>query len=199
MQMIELQIVPAQIELRRTDAKLEYVNASAQQKMSRNPGGVEIQTKAAKVHVDTYQTRKSIGEGFMTVGDHIEQYAAKGNSVADQATSKFASRGQQQMKAKLGQEMLTQFARQDSFKNVSMNIGIDFIPKVAPTVTVEPGEIDIQFQPDELQFDWDITEQELKFTPGSIELEMTQRPDVIVRYVGGPMYVPKSSDPNYSG
>ena len=35
------------------------------------------------------------------------------------------------------------------------------------------------------------------FVPGDIEFTMTQRPDVIIKYVGGPLYVPPSSDPNY--
>ena len=30
-----------------------------------------------------------------------------------------------------------------------------------------------------------------------LELLSTQRPDVVIKYVGGPIYVPPSSDPNY--
>ena len=30
-----------------------------------------------------------------------------------------------------------------------------------------------------------------------LELISTQRPDVVIKYVGGPIYVPPSSDPNY--
>lgn len=195
--MIELQIVPAQIEIRKTEAKIEYVNAKAQQQMTRNEGSVQIKTTPAKVNIDTYESRRSIGESFMNVGDHIKEYANKGISKAQNSTAEYASRGQQQMKAGKGESLITSFARQESFKNVKMNIGLDFIPKVAPTVTVDKGSIDIQHKPDELEFDWNIQEQELHFTPGSVEVEMVQRPDVIVRYVGGPVYVPKSSDPNY--
>lgn len=197
--MIELQIIPAQIELRKTEAKIEYTNAKVQQQMSRKKGGLEITTKAAKVHVDTYQCRRSIGDSFMNVKDHIKEYANKGNSAAQNATATYASRGQQLLKVKNGEELITRFAKADSFKNVKMNIGIDFIPKVAPQVTVEPGQIDIHFEADQLSFDWKNTEQQLHFTPGKIEVQMVQRPDVIVRYVGGPVYVPKSADPNYRG
>ena len=35
------------------------------------------------------------------------------------------------------------------------------------------------------------------FVPGDIEFTMTQRPDVIIKYVGGPLYVPPSADPDY--
>ncbi|HZK02765.1 MAG TPA: hypothetical protein VFC96_07880, partial [Anaerovoracaceae bacterium] len=35
------------------------------------------------------------------------------------------------------------------------------------------------------------------FTPPSFEVEILERPKVIIKYVGGPIYIPKSADPNY--
>lgn len=35
------------------------------------------------------------------------------------------------------------------------------------------------------------------FVPPDLKLEVSQLPDVIVKYVGGPIYFPRSSDPNY--
>lgn len=37
-----------------------------------------------------------------------------------------------------------------------------------------------------------------EFLPPDLEMVVTQRADVIIKYVGGPIYVPPSSDPNYS-
>lgn len=198
-QLIELQIIPAQIELRRKEAKIEYVNADVKVQQNTKKGNFEIDIKQAKVNVDTYKSRSSIGPSFQSVEDSIRSYAQKGNSAAQSSTATYASRGQQQMKAMKGQELITSFARQDTFKNVKMNIGIDFIPKVAPEITVDTGDISIRLEMDQLEFDWKMQEQKLQFTPGEISVEMVQRPDVIVRYVGGPNYVPKASDPNYDG
>ena len=36
-----------------------------------------------------------------------------------------------------------------------------------------------------------------KFIPGDIQLSITQQPDVLIEYIGGPLYVPPSADPNY--
>ena len=36
-----------------------------------------------------------------------------------------------------------------------------------------------------------------EFIPGDIEMSITQQPDVLIEYVGGPIYVPPSADPNY--
>lgn len=37
-----------------------------------------------------------------------------------------------------------------------------------------------------------------EFLPPDLEMVVTQRADVIIKYVGGPIYVPPSSDPNYN-
>ncbi len=36
-----------------------------------------------------------------------------------------------------------------------------------------------------------------EFMPPDLELVVTQRADVVIKYVGGPIYVPPSADPNY--
>ena len=36
-----------------------------------------------------------------------------------------------------------------------------------------------------------------EFLPPDLQLVVTQRADVVIKYVGGPIYVPPSSDPNY--
>ncbi|MGV8906024.1 MAG: hypothetical protein ACOH15_05450 [Acetobacterium sp.] len=41
------------------------------------------------------------------------------------------------------------------------------------------------------------TNQDFQFVPPDIELKITQRPKVIIKYVGGPIYAPASADPNY--
>ncbi len=36
-----------------------------------------------------------------------------------------------------------------------------------------------------------------EFVPADIEISVAQMPDVIIKYVGGPLYVPPSADPDY--
>jgi hypothetical protein len=57
--------------------------------------------------------------------------------------------------------------------------------------------MEIRYEMDKLNFDWKIERGEFKFTPGDIKFTVKQRPDVIIKYTGGPIYVPRSSDPNY--
>ena len=55
----------------------------------------------------------------------------------------------------------------------------------------------IRYEMDKLNFDWKFSQGDFEFTPGDIEFTMTQRPEVIIKYIGGPIYVPPSSDPDY--
>ena len=50
---------------------------------------------------------------------------------------------------------------------------------------------------DKLNFDFMIGQNGFEFIPGDIEVTITQRPEVTIKYVGGPLYVPPSADPNH--
>ena len=48
-----------------------------------------------------------------------------------------------------------------------------------------------------LNFDMKVANGNFEFVPGDIELSITQHPEVRIEYIGGPIYVPPSSDPNF--
>lgn len=76
---------------------------------------------------------------------------------------------------------------------------MEFLPKTGPEITWDPGEMNIKYEMEKLNIDWKINEGDFEFTPADIEFTMTQRPEVVIKYVGGPVYVPPSADPNYEG
>ena len=82
-------------------------------------------------------------------------------------------------------------------KDVKTNVGLDFLPKGGAEITWDPGELNIRYEMDKLNIDWRMGTGDFEFTPGDIEFTVTQRPDVVIKYIGGPIYVPPSSDPNY--
>jgi hypothetical protein len=62
---------------------------------------------------------------------------------------------------------------------------IDILPK-APVVQIEPIEVTQPKEP--IQMD---------LSPIDLELKIVQMSKVIIEYTGGPIYVPRSSDPAY--
>ena len=192
--LIEITTVPIQIEMKTTNARLEYARGTAEMEISRDEGGLSIKSRSTRINIDTYEARNSVSP---TLARRLEQDAQKGQQAAYQATSTYVDQGQMMMKTKWGEEVITQFAEQAMMKNVKLGVGMDFLPKVGPEITWDPGEMNIRYEMDRLNFDWKINKGDFQFTPGDIEFTVTQKPEVIIKYVGGPIYVPPSADPNY--
>ena len=192
--LIEITTVPIQIEMKTTNAKLEYARGTVEMEIKRDKGWLEIKSKPIRVNIDTFEARNSVTP---TAVRSIEQSAQKGRQTAYQATAAYAQQGKLMMETKLGEEVITKFARQTMDKPLSRELGMDFLPSVGPEITWDVGEMNIRYEMDKLNFDWKIGGGSFEFTPGDIEFTVTQRPEVLIKYVGGPIYVPPSSDPNY--
>ena len=192
--LIEITTVPIQIEMKTTNAKLEYARGTAEMEISREKNGLKIKSRPIKVNIDTFEARNSLSP---TLARYLDQNAQKGHQAAYKATATYARQGQLLLETQVGEELVTQFAEEAMMKDVKTNVGIDFIPKEGPEITWDPGEMNIRYEMDKLNIDWRMNEGSFEFTPGDIEFTVTQRPDVVIKYIGGPIYVPPSSDPNY--
>ena len=192
--LIEITTVPIQIEMKTTNAKLEYARATAEMEISREKNGLKIKSRPIKVNIDTFEARNSLSP---TLARYLEQNAERGKQAAYEATATYANQGQLLLETRIGEELVTKFAQDAMMKDVKTNVGIDFLPDPGPEITWDPGELSIRYEMDKLNIDWRMNEGSFEFTPGDIEFTVTQRPDVVIKYVGGPIYVPPSSDPNY--
>lgn len=191
--LIEITTVPIQIEMKTTNAKLEYARGTVEMEISRDKGGLNIKSRPIRVNIDTFEARNSITP---TLARSLEQGAQKGQQAAYQATATYAQQGKLMMETKLGEEVITKFSRESLMKNVK-DVGLTFLPSTGPEITWDVGEMNIRYEMDKLNFDWKFGQGDFKFTPGDVELTVTQRPEVIIKYIGGPIYVPPSADPNY--
>lgn len=192
--LIEIKTVPIEIEMKVTDAKLEYTRGTADLEISRANGGLSIRSRPIRLNLDTFEARNSV---VPTTMRSIEQYAQKGQESAYEATAIYAQQGQLLLNAKIGQELVTQFAADAQARNIKTNVGLQFLPSVGPEISWTPAEMTIHYEMDKLNFDWRMNQPQFKFTPGDIEISVKQQPDVIIKYAGGPLYVPPSADPNY--
>ena len=163
--LIEIKTVPIEIEMKTTNARLEYKRGIAEMEISRDKGGMNIKSRPIKVQMDTFEARNSLSPTPMR---SVVQAAQAGRQAAYEATATYARHGQLLLNAKVGEELVW-----------------------------EGGEMQIRFEMDKLNFDWKVDSAGFEFVPGDIEISITQMPDVIIKYVGGAIYVPPSADPNY--
>ena len=193
--LIEIKTVPIEIEMKVTPAKVEYTRGTADLEISRGEGSVlNIKSRPITLNIDTFEARNSV---VPTAMRSVQQYAQQGQQASYTATATYAQQGQMLLDAKIGQDMITQFAADAQMKNYKENVGLKFLPTTGPELTWDPGDMQIRYEMDKRNFDWRLNQPSFEFTPGDIELSVTQQPDVIIKYVGGPIYVPPSSDPEY--
>ena len=190
--LIEITTVPIEIQMKVTNARLEYARGTAQMEISRDRGGLSIRSRPIRVNIDTFEARSSV---MPTTTQIIQQQAQKGMQGAYQATGVIAREGRMMMEAKI-KNVVPQLAKQQTMGELG-NSNIQFLPSAAPEISWDGGELSIRYEMDKLNFDWRMGQMDFTFVPGDIEFTMTQRPDVIIKYVGGPLYVPPSADPNY--
>ena len=191
--LIEIQTIPIEIQMKVTNALLEYARGTAQMEVSRDKGGLNIRSHPIRVNIDTFEARSSV---MPTTAQNIQQGAQKGMQAAYQATGILAREGRMMMEAKIGESVIPELARQATLQQ-PVQLNVQFLPSAAPDISWDGGEMNIRYEMDKLNFDWRMEQMNFTFVPGDIEFTMTQRPDVVIKYVGGPLYVPPSSDPDY--
>ena len=190
--LIEITTVPIEIQMKVTNARLEYARGTAQMEVSRDKGGLNIRSRPIRVNIDTFESRSTVTP---TTTQLIQQQAQQGMQGAYEATGVLAQEGRMMMEAKI-KNVVPQLARQQT-QGEPVNNNIEFLPRVGPDISWDGGELSIRYEMDKLNFDWRMGQMNFTFVPGDIEFTMTQRPDVIIKYVGGPLYVPPSADPDY--
>ncbi len=191
--LIEIQTIPIEIQMKTTRAHLEYARGTAQLEISRDKKGLSIRSQPIQVNIDSFESRNSV---MPTTSTLIRQQAQAGVQAAYQATAVLAREGRMMMEARIDQDIVPQLARQQTMGQPT-NVNVEFLPTVGPDISWDGGEMSIRYEMDKLNFDWRMEQMSFTFVPGDIEFTMTQRPDVIIKYVGGPLYVPPSADPDY--
>lgn len=190
--LIEIKSVPIELEMKVNHAQLKYERSTVDLEISRNQGGLRIRSKPIKVNIDTFEARNSVSPTAMR---SIEQAAQSGQQKVYETTATYARRGDLLLEAKIGEQLISQFAMES--QQVNTDFAMKWLPTTGPDISWDGGELNIRYEMDKLNFDWRMDKGNVEFIPGNIEFTVTQNPDVIIKYIGGPVYVPPSADPNY--
>lgn len=194
--LLQITTIPIQIEIKVTNARFEHSDDYVQPQVNikSRDGGFVMEAEPLKLNIDTYQARKSMGYGHMNDGDMLKQKAQEGWSIAFQGTAKVASEGDQLARGMSPAEIALNNARAGATVQTIM----EFLPKEGADVTFEAGKLNIEYQMGSQDIDWNIhPDSPLEFIPGSVEFIVHDRPRVEIEYIGDPIYVPPSANPNY--
>ena len=190
--LLKITSVPLKFEMTVNNARLEYNNSNAQLEISRDDGGLKIKSNPIKLDIDSFECYNSVNP---TARTSITNAAEKGKMAAYEATAAYAREGKLFLNAKIGEDVIGRMAA--SNMEVNTNVGLAFTPTARPELNWSDPEIMIEYELDKLNFDWKVMNGNFEFIPGNIEISITQQPDVVIEYIGSPIYVPPSADPEY--
>jgi len=191
-QLIKITTTPPKYELEIEPARLEYVNdhiPSAE--VSRTPSELRIKTENTSVRIDTYEARKSLGH--LNTADMFRRRAELCKEHFQQKVREYVEEGAEMARIEDG-VTIPEIIRQ-KFNTMPTSVTV-FIPKTGADLTWEPPKLDIEYIPSHIRYDWDKPESYLRYIPGSVKLKIIERGKVEVEYLGTPMYIPPSADPN---
>ncbi len=192
-QLIRITTVPIQYELKVNNARLEYSRSKAELEISRNDGGLSIKSRPVKLNLDASEARNSV---VPTPTRNVAQTAQAGKEAAYSATAQLVQEGKLLLKADIGQDVIGQIMQQRTAPATG-EFQLGFTPSAPVDIDYEAADLTINYEMDKLNFDLKVANGNFEFIPGNIEMSITQRPDVVIEYIGGPIYVPPSADPNY--
>lgn len=193
-QLLSIRTTPIAVEILIDNAKVKYNSRLPKVEVSRQEGGLQMKADPIKINIDTFEMRQSIGLKSNTT--LINEAAQKGIKIAYQAIAKYAQEGNEL--ADPSGMSIAQIAA--SKLSSQVETALDFLPKDGPDISWDGGKLSIHYQMDELNMDWDTTGlTNFEFIPGKIEFDVKQLPKVEIEYLGGPIYVPPSADPEVKG
>ncbi len=189
-QLLQITRIPIRYEMKITNARLEQHHGSASVQIHRQKGGLQIQNRPSRLHMDTYDARNSI---VPTTKTSIYQAAVRGQQRAASVTARYAREGRILMEAQPmdGGQTIKQIMA-ERMEPATGDFQLAFLPTAPVNISASEPSLMMNYQMDKLYFDWRIDNGDVEFIPGDVEISITQYLDVQIEYVGDPMYVPPS-------
>lgn len=190
-QLLEIRNRPLQMEFKVEPARYEMKSPRSSFEVNREKGALEISSKPAKLRMDSFDMRASLG--LVSVPTSVKQYGERGVQTAYEATARMAEEGNMMMDSA---NAISDIAYQKMQPN--LDTALSFSPSVPVNISVEPHDIQMKYKMDKLSFEWRTNHApELEYVPGKLTYTVTQYPGLEIKYLGRPIYVPPSADPEY--
>jgi len=191
--LIEIRTIPISIQYKVTPAQIERQNVKAEVEIRRDKKGLSIKSRPIRLNIDSFEARNSISPSTRR---SVEESADFGKQAAYTATASFAREGNMMVDIHLREPVIPQIASEKT-NPPPADFNIKFVPDRPLKMDWYPGDLQIEYEMDKLNFDWQTNRENFHFIPANIEFTVKQHPQVIIEYVGPPIYVPPSANPNY--
>ncbi|MDR0820919.1 MAG: DUF6470 family protein [Oscillospiraceae bacterium] len=193
--LLKINVTNAQLDVTVKAGGLKNTHDSQPNKIEQHTTGsgvIDTQITPAKIKVDTYEARSSLGYGHYNSTDFNKNQANIGIQKAKEGTSKIVSDGDQMV---TGTHMPA-IIEHDVDSDVRQTITA-FLPKGGADITADKGSISQNYQSKTVDISFkDTAVVPLEYVPAQIDVSFS-RGVVEVEYTGDPIYVPPSAKPDY--
>ncbi|MCL1804913.1 MAG: DUF6470 family protein [Clostridiales bacterium] len=192
-QLLQISTTPVKYELEIERARLEYnQDFIPKAKVKTQQAKMEMRSRNTQLLVDTYKARRSLGQNNSS--DFYKLFSDKGAESISRATRDHVETGNSLSRIDIGVN-ISQIIEQKMLEQPVTYMA--FIPNPGSEISWIPSEFRISVQPGELNYDWQIMRDIMNYVPGSVRMNILQQPKVHIEYMGRPMYIPPSADPEY--
>ena len=191
--MLEITSTPAryQYQVARARLQISQEKPTVDRKVSR--ATLNMKRQAGRFEMNTVRRRSDMG--MKGVVDRASFEADRGRSQATETIGNYAEMGNQLAKIHEGAN-IPDTAYSQSMKHVGEG-DLVMVPVSPIDIHYIPASLAMDFNPGQMQADWNVGKARLDFVPGNFALDFQQYASINIEYVGGFIYVPPSSDPNY--
>lgn len=177
-QLLRIESVQARIKIESSRAALQIKSKRAQINIERTVNGFDIKTEAAKVLISNRGLRESI-DALKPPMTFMKEIADNGIQAALDATADIVEKGNAMIKAN------TSIADIAASRQIhSIETAIDFIPHSGPEISVTQPVLEINYTPDKINIDAEISKPEVSYTPYELEISVLSYPEVNIEYLG---------------
>lgn len=190
-QLLDITIVPIKINVTVTKPKFERADNDAD-KVS---VAEQVRKKAIANPVKSTADNRELIESTARRKDVFVQSDDNGFKISYSANAKLSGgKALPEGTKNISSDELAQKQIENSIDRIMSKIS----GSGAKNISWENGALNLNYSAEQLGIDWEAADTVgFEFTPGDIEFHVEQMPHVEIEYTGGPIYVPRSADPNY--
>lgn len=190
--LLEITTSPARYEYEVQRAKLQISQKVPTVDRRVKRAELNMRRQAGKLDINSIQRRSDMG--MKGVVDRANYEGDLGRKAALEATGNYAELGNQIGNIAHGGNI------PDAMWSLTMKHSkgdLVLVPVSPIDMKYIPATLTTEYTAGEMHSNWNVNRPQLEFVPGSFRLNFSQYPSINIEYLGGPLYVPPSADPNF--
>lgn len=178
---LEINSTPAKIEIHTRYPKVEVRGEHAQLQIRQTPIQMRISREDPELIID--QSESFASAGLKSVLQLAQEYYQRARAESMEGIGETARRGWRLMRIQDGEtigrlEFERMLKQQRQLKEVTM-------PSERPSTQIKPGEVTIDWTPQEVDIYWEPSDRRLVVTPGGVTIYISQYPEMEITLVEG--------------